>query len=55
MTPNRGPVTRCTYRGCVVLGHFSAYDGRCPMHRAPEFAPPRKPTLEESWNDQITP
>ncbi len=52
MTPNRSTPVRCTYRGCPVIGHFAAYEGRCPMHRTPEFAPPRKPTLEESWIDQ---
>lgn len=52
MTPNRSAPVRCTYRGCPVVGHFSAYGGRCPMHRAPEFDTPRMPTLEESWIDQ---
>ena len=37
---DRGPVTRCRIRGCVVVGHFAGYDGRCPMHRGPDFDDP---------------
>lgn len=33
MTPDRGPVTRCTYPGCVFIGFYAPYDNRCPSHR----------------------
>ena len=46
---DRGPVTRCRIKGCVVVGHFAAYDDRCPMHRGLEWDTPRKPNLTEQW------
>ena len=30
---DRGPVTRCSVRGCPFVGFFAAYSGRCPSHR----------------------
>ncbi len=56
MTPNRSAPVRCTYRGCPCLGHFAGCDGRCPMHRAPEFDTPRPPSLAQAWDvDEETP
>lgn len=49
MTPDRGPVTRCRIRGCIVLGHFGAFDGRCPLHRGGEWDDPRPPTVAQKW------
>lgn len=50
MTPNRSTPVRCAYRGCPCIGHFAAYDGRCPMHRTPEFDTPHPPTLAQAWD-----
>ena len=33
---DRGPVTRCSVRGCIVVGFFGAFGGRCPQHREDE-------------------
>ena len=33
---DRGPVSRCVVRACPFVGHFAAYDGRCPQHREDE-------------------
>ena len=32
MTPNRGPVNKCSVKGCVWIGHWPA-GGTCPQHR----------------------
>lgn len=49
MTPNRAPVTRCRIRGCIVVGHFGAHDGRCPMHRSDEYDTARPASLDQQW------
>lgn len=51
---DRGPVNRCSVKGCVFVGHWPQGE-QCPEHRRNPLTdgnPTRKPTLEESWIDQ---
>ena len=46
---DRGPVTRCSVRGCVFFGHYAGYDGRCPAHRGSEWDDAHPPDIATAW------
>jgi len=49
------PINKCAVKGCPFLGRWDAGD-LCPEHRTnplTDGAPTRKPTLAESWADDI--
>lgn len=58
MTPNRGPVNKCSVKGCVWIGHWPA-GGTCPQHREDDridqFLTPDENGEEVTCQDATTP
>lgn len=55
MTPNRGPANKCAVKACPYVGYWPEGE-LCAEHRRnplTDGAPTRKPTLAESWADDI--